>query len=43
MHDKTVIFFCCCFLRMWNLVCHIMVRTQTEGTGEQGAERNMWP
>jgi len=20
-----------------------MVRTQTEGTGEQGAERNIWP
>jgi hypothetical protein len=31
----------CCFVCAWNLVPHIMGRTQTEGVWEQGAEENI--
>ena len=34
--------FACCFVWVWNLVCHIKGGTQAEGVWEYGAQDSIW-
>jgi hypothetical protein len=34
--------FACCFICVWNLVCHVQAKTKAEGEWKQSAEGDIW-